>query len=69
MRIRHNAVALFIGFFLGTALLGNLVDWVFFTLRKDSYECTASRVVKESLPRVEECTQYTRKQPANAGGE
>lgn len=27
-----------------------------------NWHCTESRVIKETLPRVEECTQYSRKE-------
>lgn len=43
--------------------LQNIISSVMdYRLDGAAWTCTASEVVKEALPRIEECTQYTKKE-------
>lgn len=50
-----SAVAFLFGHLIPQRLDGQV-------LLHDQWQCTASHVTKETLPREEECTQYTKKE-------
>lgn len=59
-----GALILFIGWFLGMTSMDR-IERVSYYIYKPDWECTQSSFYSEKLPRDEECTQYTKRQPIN----
>lgn len=50
------------GFVLGMVVLVNAAEESTYPVNKSQWHCTASRVVNDTLPKVEECVKYERKE-------